>query len=106
MRVIKDIHLNNKGKEAEGFTLHQFLAKHRLSFNSIQPYAEHVSVELLNERTIVRYFLENINTKDKDIMNGRMRLYLINERYKAFLTVIIYVFILYGQSYATTVSTI
>ena len=49
------------------FTLHGFLAKHRASYNTLQRCAEHVAVELPNERTRVGYILKNIECNDKDV---------------------------------------
>ena len=67
VKVMSDFLLTNKWTGTTGFTLHQFLAKHRSSFNSLQRCAEHVAVELPNQRTRVGYLLENIDSNDKDV---------------------------------------
>ena len=67
VRNMNDFLLTNKWTGTTGFTLHQFLAKHRSSYNSLQRCAEHVAVELPNERTRVGYLLENIDCNDKNV---------------------------------------
>jgi hypothetical protein len=67
VKAMSDFLLTNKWTGTTGFTLHQFLAKHRSSFNSLQRCADHVAVELPNERTRVGYLLDNIDSNDKDV---------------------------------------
>jgi len=67
VKTCKEFLLNNKWTGTTSFTLSQFLAKHRSSYNSLQRCAEHVSVELPNERTRVGYLVDNIDTSDKDV---------------------------------------
>ena len=67
VKTCSDFLLTNKWTGTTGFTLHQFLAKHRYSFNSLQRCADHVAVELPNARTRVGYLLDNIDTNDKDV---------------------------------------
>ena len=59
--------MNQRWYGTTAFTLHAFLAKHRLSFNTLERCAEHVSVELPNQRTRVGYLIENIDSDDKDV---------------------------------------
>ena len=67
VKNMNDFLLTNRWTGTTGFTLHQFLAKHRSSYNSLQRCAEHVAVELPNERTRVGYLLENIDCNDKNV---------------------------------------
>ena len=67
VRTMNDFIINMKWTGTTSFTLHGFLAKHRASFNTLQRCAEHVSVELPNERTRVGYLIENIDCQDKDV---------------------------------------
>ena len=67
VRLMNDFLMNALWTGTTAFTLHGFLAKHRASFNTLQRCAEHVRVELPNERTRVGYLLENINTQDRDV---------------------------------------
>ena len=67
VKNMSDFLLTNRWTGTTGFTLHQFLAKHRAAFNSLQRCSEHVAVELPNERTRVGYLLENIECNDKDV---------------------------------------
>ena len=67
VRVMNDFLVNAKWTGTTAFTLHGFLAKHRASYNTLQRCAEHVAVELPNERTRVGYLLVNIDTQDKDV---------------------------------------
>ena len=67
VKSMSDFLLTSKWTGTTGFSLHQFLAKHRSSFNSLQRCADHVSVELPNERTRVGYLLDNIDTNDRDV---------------------------------------
>ena len=64
---MNDFMMNMKWTGTTSFSLHAFLAKHRASFNTLQRCAEHVSVELPNERTRVGYLIENIDCQDKDV---------------------------------------
>ncbi len=47
------------------FSLHAFLAKHRASYHTLQRCAEHVQIELPNQRSRVGYLLQNIDCSDK-----------------------------------------
>ena len=67
VKSMSDFLLTTKWTGTTGFSLHQFLAKHRSAFNSLQRCGEHVAVELPNQRTIVGYLLENIDCNDKDV---------------------------------------
>ena len=53
-----------------GFTLHAFLAKHRASYHTLQRCADHVQVELPNERSRVGYLLDNIDCSDRDVVTA------------------------------------
>ena len=65
--LMNDFLLNSVWTGTTAFTLHGFLAKHRASYNTLQRCAEHVAVELPNDRTRVGYILKNIECSDKDV---------------------------------------
>ncbi len=67
VRVMNDFLMNSRWTGTTPFTLSAFLAKHRASFNTLQRCADHVSVELPNERTRVGYLIDNIDCQDKDV---------------------------------------
>ena len=52
--------------------------KHRSCYNTLQRCAEHVAVELPNERTRVGYLLENIDCNDKDVTAALSHIRLSN----------------------------
>ena len=47
-------------KYQTAITLNMFLAKHRASLHSLQQCEDHVTVEILSERTRVGHLLDNI----------------------------------------------
>ena len=67
VRTMNDFLMNMKWTGTTSFSIHGFLAKHRASFNTMQRCAEHVAVELRNERTRVGYLIQNIDCQDKDV---------------------------------------
>ena len=51
-----------------GHTLHAFVAGHRAAFHGLQRAKEHIAVELPNERTRVKYLMDNMKEcNDKDV---------------------------------------
>ena len=67
VKIMSDFMSNSRWTGTTAFSLHAFLAKHRASFHTLQRCAEHVQIELPNERTRVGYLLENIDCPDKDV---------------------------------------
>ena len=67
VKTMTDFITNSSWTGTTSFTLHAFLAKHRASYNTLQRCAEHVQVELPNERSRVGYLLDNIDCSDKDV---------------------------------------
>ena len=67
VKTMMDFMINMRWTGTTSFSLHGFLAKHRASYNTLQRCAEHVAVELPNERTRVGYLIENIDCQDKDV---------------------------------------
>ena len=67
VKTMSDFISNSRWTGTTAFSLHAFLAKHRASFHTLQRCAEHVQIELPNERTRVGYLLENIDCHDKDV---------------------------------------
>ena len=61
---MNDFLVNFKWTGNTAFSLQDFLAKHRASFNTLQRCGKHVPVDLQNERTRVGYLLGNIDTND------------------------------------------
>ena len=67
VKIMSDFMSNSRWTGTTAFSLHAFLAKHRASFHTLQRCAEHVQIELPNERTRVGYLLANIDCHDKDL---------------------------------------
>ena len=67
VKVTNDFLLNGKWSGTTAFTLHGILAKHRASYHTLQRCAEHVAIEIPNERTRVGYLLDNIDCNDKNV---------------------------------------
>ena len=67
VKTMTDFITNSRWTGTTAFTLHAFLAKHRASYNTLQRCAEHVQIELPNERSRVGYLLDNIDCSDKDV---------------------------------------
>ena len=67
VKIMSDFMSNSRWTGTTAFSLHAFLAKHRASFHTLQRCAEHVQIELPNERSRVGYLLENIDCSDKDV---------------------------------------
>ena len=76
---MNNLMINTKWDRTTAFTLYEFLARHRVSYNTLQRCAEHVQVELPNDRTKVEYLLGNIECQDKDI-TAAMSNIQINDR--------------------------
>ena len=67
VRTMTDFIHNSRFTGTTGFSLHAFLAKHRASYHTLQRCAEHVQVEIPNERSRVGYLLDNIDCQDRDV---------------------------------------
>ena len=67
VKLMSDFLTNSRWTGTTAFSLHAFLAKHRASYHTLQRCADHVQIELPNERTRVGYLLENIDCSDKDV---------------------------------------
>ena len=67
VRPPNDVLMNTKWNGMTAFTLHAFLAKHRVSYNTLQLCADHVPAELPSDRTRVGYLISNIECQDKDM---------------------------------------
>ena len=67
VKLMTDFIHGSKFTGNTGFTLHAFLAKHRASYHTLQRCADHVQVELPNERSRVGYLLDNIECSDRDV---------------------------------------
>lgn len=70
VKLMTDFIHGSKFTGNTGFTLHAFLAKHRASYHTLQRCAEHVQVELPNERSRVGYLLDNIDCPDRDVVTA------------------------------------
>ena len=62
-----DFLMNRKFTDGGTLTLERFLAQHRSAFTSLQNCAEHVSVQVPEERMRVGYLIENITCADPDV---------------------------------------
>ena len=62
-----DFLMNRKFTDGGTLTLERFLAQHRSAFTSLQSCAEHVSVQVPEERMRVGYLIENITCADPDV---------------------------------------
>ena len=67
VKQMNDFLRNSRWLGTTAFSLHAFLAKHRASYHTLQRCADHVQIELPNERTRVGYLLENIDCNDRDV---------------------------------------
>ena len=67
VKIMSDFMTNSRWTGTTAFSLHAFLAKHRASFHTLQRCAEHVQIELPNERSRVGYLLDNIDCSDRDV---------------------------------------
>ena len=60
--------MNRKFTGQGNQTLHSFAGQHRESFHSLQRCADHIALEIPNERTRVGYLLDNLKEcPDKDV---------------------------------------
>lgn len=62
-----DFLLNRKFTGGTAITLERFMAQHRQAYVSLQKCAEHIQLEVPNERTRVGYLLENIEVSDPEV---------------------------------------
>ena len=76
VKTMTDFINNLRWTGTTAFTLHALLAKHRASYHTLQRCAEHVQVELPNERSRVGYLLENIDCNDRDVTAALSHIYL------------------------------
>lgn len=67
VRKCQDLLLNRKFTGGTTFPLEKFLSQHRAAYVSLQRCAENVPVELPNERTRVKYLIDNIEVNDSDV---------------------------------------
>ena len=63
----QDFLLNRKWNGGTSFTLERFLGQHRSAYVALTRCAEHVTVQLPDERTRVGYVLKNIECTDADV---------------------------------------
>ena len=59
--------LNQKWTGGTSFSLERFLSQHRAAYVSLQRCAENIQVEVPNERTRVKYLIDNIQCSDSDV---------------------------------------
>ena len=67
VKTCSEFLLNQKWTGGTSITLERFLSQHRAAYVSLQRCAEHIQVELPNERTRVKYIIDNIETSDSDV---------------------------------------
>ena len=58
-KKMNDMMMNRKFTGRGNKTLHSFAGQHRASFHSLQRYADHIALEVPNERTRIGYLLDN-----------------------------------------------
>ena len=74
-----DMMMNRKFTGQGNQTLHSFVGQHRASFQSLQRCADHIALEVPNERTHVRYLLDNSKEcPDKDVTADIAAIWLDN----------------------------
>eukprot|EP00956_Cyclotella_meneghiniana_P044140 scaffold303339_cov89-Cyclotella_meneghiniana.AAC.1 len=67
VRECQDFLLNRKWTGGTNLTLDRFLSQHRAAYVSLQRCAENVQAEVPNERTRVKYLIDNIQSSDSDV---------------------------------------
>ena len=68
IRTQNDFLLNRKWNgNSNQFTLEKFLSQHRAAYTMLEQCAENVTFQLPNERTRVKYLLDNIECKNPEV---------------------------------------